>query len=210
MGPVTPPASGGYAESIHDSGLHLYRLIDRMLDMAKIEAGRMDLEEEDVAVDALFESCVRFVSERAAQERIDLTVTHSDVVLHADELRLKQIVLNLLSNAIKFAPQGGTVRLALETGAGDPTIVVADNGPGMIAKEIEVALTPFGQVEVSYARRHEGTGLGLPLAMSLAEPHGGALTVESAPDEGTTVRVRLPRDRLVPVRPDVAAVQLAR
>ena len=141
----------------------------------------------------------RFVEKTG--ERAGLTVTvatpHVPKVL-ADERRLKQILLNLLSNAIKFTPSGGTVSLAAtDTDDGGLAFVVSDTGIGIAADEIERAMAPFSQVETGLARRYDGTGLGLPLSKALAELHGGSLTLESEPGIGTTVTVRLPRDRVL-------------
>ena len=118
--------------------------------------------------------------------------------LMADRLRIKQIVLNLLSNAVKFTPGGGQVRVTarLTEERGGIEFTIADSGIGMKPEDIPVALEPFRQVDNTYARRYEGTGLGLPLSKHLAELHGGTLTVESEPNVGTTVTVWLPQERL--------------
>jgi signal transduction histidine kinase len=120
-----------------------------------------------------------------------------DVTLIADSQKLLQILLNLLSNAIKFTPAGG--RVALRTGIdadGAYRLSVSDTGIGMSADDQRIALSPFGQVDSSLARRYEGTGLGLPLSKALVELHGGRLQIDSAPEQGTTVHVILPADRI--------------
>jgi two-component system cell cycle sensor histidine kinase PleC len=120
--------------------------------------------------------------------------------LHGDPVRLKQIVLNLASNAVKFTPAGGTVTIAARLdAAGDILVSVTDTGIGMRQEDIPVALTPFGQIDSSLSRHHEGTGLGLPLCRALAELHGGSLSLASKPGEGTTATVRLPAARVLAI-----------
>jgi signal transduction histidine kinase len=117
--------------------------------------------------------------------------------LWGDEKKFKQIVINLLSNAIKFTPEGGKVTLTAEIeGDGSLKLTVSDTGIGIAADDLERAMTPFSQVDSAYCRRHEGTGLGLPISRALAELHGGTLVMESEPDVGTTVIVRFPSERL--------------
>ena len=199
LGPIGQPRYREYAEDILTSSRHLLRLINDILDIAKIEAGKLDVDESAIDVGELLADAHRFVEKTG--ERAGLTVTvatpHVPKVL-ADERRLKQILLNLLSNAIKFTPSGGTVSLAAtDTDDGGLAFVVSDTGIGIAADEIERAMAPFSQVETGLARRYDGTGLGLPLSKALAELHGGSLTLESEPGIGTTVTVRLPRDRVL-------------
>ena len=126
--------------------------------------------------------------------------------VHADERRIRQVLLNLLSNAVKFTPQHGTVRLSVTRCEAGVAIAVADTGIGIAPRDIPVALDRFGQIDSRLSRKYEGTGLGLPLSKRLVELHGGTLTIESAVGVGTTVTVILPAD---PVRQQPATVELS-
>jgi signal transduction histidine kinase len=196
-GPVTE-AYREYARDIHRSGEHLLNIINDILDLSKVEAGKLELHEEEIALAAVFRSCVRLVEPRAREAGLNLGVIVPLTLppLWADEIRLKQIVINLLSNAVKFTPRGGRVNLSAALSGNAVVVTVSDTGIGMSPDQIPIALESFRQVESARARKFEGTGLGLPLAKKLAELHGGALAVESAPGQGTTVTVRLPASRL--------------
>ena len=189
-----------YARDVHSSGQYLLRLINDILDTSKIEVGRMELRNEPVDLDELVRECRRLLLEKAHDRGVTILTDIPQGLpwLMADRLRIKQIVLNLMSNAVKFTPPGGqvwvTARLTEERGGMEFTI--ADSGIGMKPEDIPVALEPFRQVDNTYARRYEGTGLGLPLSKHLAELHGGTLTVESEVNVGTKVTVWLPRERL--------------
>ena len=199
VGPVDTRYQG-YAQDIHSSGHHLLGLINDVLDLSKIEAGRLTLHEEPVDLTKLAGDCQRLLAERFRTAQLALVIelpAHVPYV-RADELRLKQILLNLLSNAVKFTPAGGRVVLAVEVmPEGAIRLSVADTGVGMRPEEIPLALQPFRQVDSSLNRRYDGAGLGLPLARTLAELHGGRLAIESAPGEGTTVSITLPARRVV-------------
>jgi signal transduction histidine kinase len=187
-----------YVTDIHSSGTLLLSIINDILDLSKIEAGKRDLQLETCAVDELIEACVRLIGNRAREAGVGLKVTVDEDAppLFADPLAVKQILLNLLTNAIKFTPQGGRVMLSAERGD-DRTIVIAvsDTGIGMSPDEVARALLPFGQVDNEHNRRQAGTGLGLPLARSLTELHGGTLSIASRRGDGTTVTVMLPAAR---------------
>jgi two-component system, cell cycle sensor histidine kinase PleC len=192
-----------YIHDIRASGEHLLRLINDILDMSKIETGKLELHEDNVPLSELIQSCLPLVRERARDSSVAL---HADVpavlpVVRADERRLKQVVLNLLSNAVKFTPRGGEVRLSVRRHDGGLDLVIADTGIGMTAAEIELALQPFRQVDNVFSRRYEGTGLGLPLAKELARLHGGELLIDSTSGVGTTVIMRLPPSRIIAPRP---------
>ncbi|MCA3268287.1 MAG: PAS-domain containing protein [Azospirillum sp.] len=200
FGPLGDPRYAEYARDIGDSGKHLLNLINDILDLSKIEAREASLREEQVDLGGVVESCVRLMRERAARARLDLRahVEADAPVVWADRIKLKQIVLNLLSNAVKFTPENG--RVEIETGMtadGGSFIRVRDTGIGMRAADIPIALQPFRQIESTLARAHQGTGLGLPLSLAIARMHGGTLDVESAPDLGTTVTLRLPAERSI-------------
>ena len=188
-----------YAGDIRDSGLHLLKLINDVLDVSKIEFGKIALAEETVDVAAVAQSCVRLMRDRA--DAAGLTITQSlppDLPLvQADELRLKQILLNLLSNAVKFTPPGGSVTLSAASDARGLRIVVADTGIGIEPGDLATALRPFGQIDSRLARKYQGTGLGLPLTKSMVELHGGRLEIDSAPGVGTKATVWLPPERIV-------------
>ncbi|MGQ0675819.1 MAG: PAS domain-containing protein, partial [Rhodospirillales bacterium] len=197
-GPLTAKQNE-YLHDIGASGRHLLDVINDVLDLAKIEAGRMDLREELLDVAGVVADCTRLVRERARNGGVELEERVAPSLrLHGDALALKKIVTNLLSNAVKFTEPGGSV--TIEAGidaAGECVIAVADTGIGMSPEGVEKALELFGQVDSTLTRRHNGTGLGLPLAQSLAVRLGGRLTIDSAPGRGTTVSVALPAGRVL-------------
>jgi two-component system cell cycle sensor histidine kinase PleC len=194
VGPLGTPRYGEYAGLIVTSGEHLLAVINDILDIAKIEAGKFEIHPQPVDVRDAVGSSVQLIRGRAAEGGVGLTVDVSadTPLLLADPVRLKQILLNLLSNAVKFTPAGGRVGLRVRRDDAHGLIEVTDTGIGMSAQDIAVALQPFGQVDSHLARRHGGTGLGLPLARSFVDLHGGTLSIDSAEGQGTTVRVRLP------------------
>ena len=203
FGPLGNPHYGEYARDIFESGSHLLNLINDILDVSKLEAGKIELQDTNCDLRAIARSAVRIVAERAETGKvsIDIETPRNPPVLRADELRMKQILLNLLSNAVKFTPEGGKVVVAVEAAEGrGVTIEVRDTGIGMSAEQIPRALVPFVQIDSKLARRYDGTGLGLPLTKSLVELHGGTLAIDSTPGEGTVVTLRFPDDRLVRLR----------
>jgi PAS domain S-box-containing protein len=194
-----------YAQDINGSGHHLLRIINDLLDLSKIEAGRLELRDTPVPIATIFETCRRMVSDRATVTDVTLDFHPTELEVSADELRLEQVLLNLVSNAVKFTPTGGRVTVSATVSAsGEVAISVADTGIGMASDDIPRALQPFGQIDNSLARPHGGTGLGLPLAQRLVELHGGTMTIDSQLGEGTTVTVVLPPER-VHLRPTAAA-----
>ncbi len=199
FGPIGNSHYREYATDIHESGHHLLSLINDILDLSKIEAGKFELHEETVTVTDTIEAALRLVRQRAEKKGLELTraVAPRLPQLYADGRALKQVLLNLLTNAVKFTPQGGRVTIGANLGpGGELVLTVADTGVGMSAEDLEQALTPFGQAESDIARDQEGTGLGLPLTKHLVELHGGSLTIESAPGAGTTIRATFPAQRL--------------
>lgn len=190
----------GYANDIHASGEHLLALISDILDLSKIEAGRFDLHEQEVSIPGVVERCLRLIAWRAEDGRVAVRNQVPADLPHlvADDRRLRQVLLNVLSNAVKFTPAGGSVEISAARSAdGGTAIAVADTGVGMRPEDIPVALEPFRQLDSTFTRHYEGTGLGLPLAQRLIELHGGTLAIESAPGKGTTVTMRLPASRVI-------------
>ncbi len=199
-GPLGDARYKDYAGAIHSSGAHLLSLINDVLDLARLDANKAQLDEEDVELGELTQSALRLIAPQALKAGVrvtDETPGSLGLVVRADGRRLKQILLNLLSNAVKFTPANGAVTTAVTLGADGVTIAVRDTGIGMRPQDIAVALDRFGQIESAQARKYDGAGLGLPLAKQLAELHGGGLAIESAPGAGTTVRVTLPAARIL-------------
>ena len=184
-----------YVRDIHTSGVHLLDLINDVLDMSKIEAGKLELYEEEVAVPDLVSACFAMVSERARERRIRIAADlgAQSAQIWADQRAVKQIVLNLLSNAVKFSHDGGTVTIASGLDAGGGLFIsVSDHGIGMTPDQIERARQPFGQAHAATTRTYGGTGLGLPITQRLIELHDGELRIDSVPGEGTRVSVIFP------------------
>ncbi len=184
-----------YAQDIHASGQHLLELIDEILDISKIEAGKLDMAPTDLDVRRLLETCVRLLRVRAAERGLELVlrVAPDTPTVHADERAFKQIIFNLLTNAIKFTPSGGTVGVATRRmDESHLEVTVSDTGIGIPNDQIERVLRPFEQIDNRYSREAGGTGLGLSLVKSLVELHGGTLTIDSTVDVGTTVTVAFP------------------
>ncbi len=196
-----------YVGLIRQSGDHILRLINEILDLARIEAGKLDLNEEVLEPRELVASAIALVRDRAAAGLLKLALDVEEDVpsLRADRTRLQEILLNLLSNATKFTELGGAIDvLVRRTEEGGAAFVVRDNGGGMTEAEIEIALERFGLVNGGIAGRHEGCGLGLPLARKLAELHGGSLTLQSEKGRGTTATVVLPPSRVLSAEPATA------
>jgi signal transduction histidine kinase len=187
-----------YATAIADSGAHLLAVINGILDMARAEANRLVLVEEEVEIARAVAFSLGTIEEMARRADIDC---HSDIPedlpqFFGDAAKLRQILINLLSNAVKFTPAGGEVRLTVERDSEDGLAFrVADNGIGIAPDKLAVALTPFGQIDGGLNRKYDGVGLGLPLAKRLVELHGGKMEIDSAPGRGTAVTARFPKER---------------
>ena len=197
-----PLGNDRYREYIHDirqSGTHLLGLINDILDLSKIEAGKVELEEETFDPAEAIAATLRIIRERAQQRHIALAAPRIEpsTKLRADERKVKQILLNLLSNAVKFTPEGGSVTVSGEWRSDGLVIAVSDTGIGIAPEDVPLALEPFRQISSAHNRSYEGTGLGLPLTKRLVELHGGTLEIDSAVGRGTTVRVQFPPQRLV-------------
>ena len=199
LGPLGAPHYREYASDIHQSGKHLLDLINDILDLSKVEAGRLELHEEDCNVPALLAASLRLMNERAhaSDLRIEQRFPRHLPLLRADARSLKQILLNLVSNAIKFTPSGGRIVISAEADAKTFNLTVADSGIGMTADGVKKALEAFGQVDSSLSRKYEGTGLGLPLTRALVELHGGRLEIDSALGDGTRVTALFPAERII-------------
>ncbi|MBC7905168.1 MAG: HAMP domain-containing histidine kinase [Rhodospirillaceae bacterium] len=194
MGPVQNPRYTEYIHDIHESGSHLLEIINDILDLAKVEAGKFVLNREPSDLRAIANSAIRLMTERAQKAGVTLECSlGSNLGMGlVDPLRLKQVLLNLLSNAVKFTPEGGSIFLVGDSGPAGITLSVTDTGIGMEQSHVAKAMEPFAQVDSSLSRRYPGTGLGLPLAKSFVELHGGTVMVESVMGRGTTVTVVLP------------------
>jgi PAS domain S-box-containing protein len=189
-----------YIDDIHESGKHLLELVSDLLDISRLEAGKLELSESYIDVNRLAGSCIRMVRDRANNSGVSVAadLPERSPTLFADERKLKQILLNLLANAIKFTPRGGAVGVSLEwPEGGDMAIVVTDSGIGIAEADLATALEPFGQIDSGLARKHEGAGLGLPLSRALAELHDARLEIRSEVDVGTAVSVIFPKSRAV-------------
>ena len=200
FGPGSVDKYAEYAQDIYDSGHHLLSIINDILDLAKIDSGRMTLDEDIVELRDTAEACVRLIKNRADDAGLDITVEIADDVgrLRADERKLKQILINLLSNAVKFTPYGGAVKITADIAAdGSLALRVSDTGVGIEADKIPLVMEPFSQLAQAMTRDHDGTGLGLPLVKSLVGLHGGTFAIESDVGVGTTVTVCFPKQRVL-------------
>ncbi len=193
FGPVGPRYQE-YSRLIHESGEHLLELINGVLDMSKIEAGKFELAEELFELEDIAESAVRFLKIPAERAGVGLRldVQPGARLMFADRRAVKQILVNLLSNGVKYTPSGGEVRITAKAQGSGIEITVGDTGTGISEADLARLGRPFEQVENAETRAKEGTGLGLALVKSLAQLHGGAAVIESVLGEGTTVMVRLP------------------
>lgn len=204
FGPLSDPRQEEYLRDILASGRHLLDLINDILDMSAVEAGKVDLDIGDHDIRPLITAAYRIVAPRAEVGRVALSFAAPEdaapedaarCVVPIDSRRLKQCMINVLSNAVKFTPPGGSVTILLEFSDEDDTvtIVVADTGVGMTPAELDIALSRFGQLDSGLNRKHEGTGLGLPLTIGLVEAMRGRLTIETYKGRGTTMRLTFPR-----------------
>ncbi len=195
LGPLGTPQYHDYIKGIRESGEHLLDLISDILDMSKIEAGKYDLDLEEVSLEKVIKVASHMMEGRAMESGVKLkvlAVPDESVKIVADRRAVMQILLNIMSNAVKFTREGGQVTLECETREGGITLKISDNGIGIPPNKLQTITMPFEQASSSYCRDHEGTGLGLAITKELIEMHGGALKIESAVNVGTTVTVKLP------------------
>ncbi len=201
LGPLGVAQYATYAADINQSGRHLLQLINDILDVARIEAGKVTLHEEDMDVATALAAGLAMVHDRAERDALHLASdTPADLpLLWADPRRIKQVLVNLLGNAVKFTPAGGTITVAARLlEGGDLEVSVADTGIGIAAEDVAKVMAPFGQADSGLARRYGGSGLGLPLSRKFMELHGGRLSLESLLGRGTTIRLTFPKARLHP------------
>ncbi|MCB1155331.1 histidine kinase, partial [bacterium] len=174
--------------------------INEILDVSKIDSGKFTLREAIVDMRTAMNRSINIIRSRAEKGQVEIVENLGDLPLaiRADERAFRQIMINLMSNAVKFTPEGGTVTIrGRVTGRGGLELIIQDTGIGIAPEDIKTALEPFGQIDSLLARRHEGTGLGLPLAKSLTELHGGTMKIESSVGFGTTVTVAFPANRVI-------------
>ena len=200
------PAYKEYATDIHSSGQHLLMLINEILDLSRVEAGRYDLKEEAVSLSGVVEECRHLLALRAKNRAITVTERLDGELprIWADERAVRQITLNLLSNAIKFTPQGGEVTIKVGwTAPGGEYLSIRDTGPGIPEEEIPVVLSSFGRGSMAQKNADEGSGLGLPIVRGLVELHGGEFKLMSKVREGTEVIVIFPPERVMDALPQI-------
>jgi two-component system cell cycle sensor histidine kinase PleC len=193
FGSLVPEKCREYCRDIHQSGQYLLEVINDILDMSKIEAGRIRLELEEFALQGFLDDAMRLVSGRADEKQLKLVADIADgVSMRADYRLLKQIVLNLLSNAVKFTPRGGGVVVRARASEAWVRIAISDTGIGIPKDALAKLGRPFEQVESQLTKSHQGSGLGLAIAKSLTELHGGTMRIRSRLGSGTIVLLRLP------------------
>jgi two-component system, cell cycle sensor histidine kinase PleC len=200
LGPMGNATYKGYVTDIHDSGRHLLNLINEILDLSRIEAGRHQLSEEAVTLPFIAEDCVHMMTLRARNKGIALKEVYEDKLprIWADERAIRQIILNILSNAVKFTPQGGTVTVKVGwTAGGGQYVSVRDTGPGISEEEIPIVLSAFGQGSIAIKSAEQGTGLGLNIVQALVKMHDGTFELKSKLREGTEVIITLPQTRVL-------------
>lgn len=213
MGPLNNPTYKEYVGDIHRSGQHLLNLINEILDLSRIEAGRYELQEEAISLLDIAEDCIGMVQLRARAKNITISEIFESSLpdVWADEKSMRQVVLNLLSNAVKFTPQGGEIHVkAGWTSTGGQYVAIKDNGPGIPEDEIPVVLSAFGQGSIAIKSAEQGTGLGLPIVQAILAKHDGQFILKSKLREGTEGIAILPSKRVlqtVPAVEDAQAVQ---
>ena len=213
LGPLNNPLYREYSGDIHRSGQHLLDLINEILDLSRIEAGRYDLNEESISLLEIAEDCIGMIQLRARAKNISISQQFENSMpqVWADEKSMRQVILNLLSNAVKFTSQGGEISVkAGWTAGGGQYVSIKDNGPGIPEDEIPVVLSAFGQGSIAIKSAEQGTGLGLPIVQAILAKHDGQFVLKSKLREGTEVIAILPAKRVlqsVPAVEDIHAIQ---
>lgn len=206
LGPVGNESYREYIRDIHSSGRHLLELINEILDLSRIEAGRYQINEEQVSLEAIADECCHMMEMKARGKEITIHRRFEPEMprLVADERSVRQIVLNLLSNAVKFTPTGGEIEISVGwTAGGGQYVKVKDNGPGIAEEEIPVVLAAFGQGSIAIKSAEQGTGLGLPIVQALLQMHGGSFDLKSKLRAGTEAIAIFPRERVMEALPAV-------
>ena len=206
MGPLNNATYREYTTDIHRSGQHLLNLINEILDLSRIEAGKYELNEEAISLLDVAEDCIGMVQLRARGKNISISSQFEPQLpsVWADEKSLRQVILNLLSNAVKFTPQGGEISVKVGwTAGGGQYVAIKDNGPGIPEEEIPVVLSAFGQGSIAIKSAEQGTGLGLPIVQAILAKHDGQFMLKSKLREGTEVIAILPARRVLQSLPAV-------
>lgn len=204
LGPLENENYREYSKNIHDSGQHLLNVINEILDLSRIEAGRFDLSECPVLLEDVADDCYRLLKLRVQAKNLDIVEDYDKQLpqVWADQKAMRQICLNLMSNAVKFTPRGGRITISIQrTDEGGQCFSVRDTGPGIPAEEIPKVLQTFGQGSLAHETAEGGTGLGLPIVKNLIELHGGTMTLTSELRKGTEASVRLPKTRVLAAVP---------
>ncbi|TCD11830.1 sensor histidine kinase [Oricola cellulosilytica] len=200
LGPIENESYRSYAHDINQSGTHLLKLINEILDLSRIEAGKQELQEEPLHLVRVIDDCIGLVQMKADQKRIGIEHVFEEEMprLFADERSLRQVALNILSNAVKFTPAGGSILVKSGwTSSGGQYVSVRDNGPGISEEEIPIVLSAFGQGAIAIKNAEQGTGLGLPIVQALMAMHEGTFTLKSKLREGTEAIVIFPAARVM-------------
>jgi len=198
FGPLGADSYVDYANDIHGSGEHLLSLINDLLDIAKIEAGKQDIVDERINIETAIDKSLRLFSHRLVRRKIETVIEIDDTATHlnCDRRALSQIFFNLISNAEKFGREQGEIKITSSLGEdGGVRISVSDDGRGFKADELKTVLSPFGRIENPMTKSIPGSGLGLPIVNGLIEMHGGRLEIQSEVDKGTSVTLIFPPDR---------------
>ena len=206
LGPIGNANYKDYVGDIHTSGQHLLNLINEILDLSRIEAGRYELNEEPVNLVYIVEECQHLMQLKAKAKNITVTETYIRGLprLWADERAVRQIALNLLSNAIKFTPSGGEIAIKVGWASGGGQFLsIRDNGPGIPEEEIPIVLSSFGQGSIAIKSAERGAGLGLPIVQALMRMHDGTFELKSKLREGTEVIATFPQSRVMEALPPI-------
>jgi two-component system, cell cycle sensor histidine kinase PleC len=208
LGPLNNPTYKEYAGDIRQSGEHLLTLINEILDLSRIEAGRFELNESEFNLATLVEECCRMMDLKIRGKEIKIAPEYDTTLLpiFADETTVRQVIFNLMSNAVKFTPSGGHIHINIGwTSGGGQYVSIIDNGPGIPEEELGLVLTAFRQGSIAIKNAEQGAGLGLPIVQAIMELHGGSFKLKSKLREGTEATVMFPVERVLAASPAVAA-----